>query len=455
MNYTGDRAAPIDPAAVDPYASTEHPQGPPYAASTDSRAIHEDVARTRGEMDRTIDELSDRLRPRNLFDDLLGAIGLGSGDDEYEARHDNRGTGDYLKDVGKQAGGKILGGLGRTVRNHPFSATALTAGLAWLLFDSGDKSEQRRRAPGNWRDLPEHSGSFVDARTGRPYTQDYGRAYRGQAPQGSQQQGYAGAAWDSTKDAAGTAAEATGSAASTVAGAIGSAASAIGGAVSSAAGTTKDALTGAAGTTADASRRGYEGTVQYGQRGYEGATYYGREGYRQSRQGFQRSLQDYPLAIGLAALAAGALAGLAVPRTRTEDEYFGRQSDEVKGTAAAVGREAWQRGQMTASTAASTAQQQARDEGLDPNTLAGKARAVAGAVADDVRDIAQKVKQDVTEGVEQIKDDVAAKADEEGLTPEQLKEKARNVAEATKADAQAEAEHHAEETKKVAADSHA
>ena len=52
-------------------------------------------------------------------------------------------------------------------------------------------------------------------------------------------------------------------------------------------------------------------------------------GYQAAGEKFTRACDEYPLAVGVAFAALGALAGLVIPRTRREDELMGERSDEL------------------------------------------------------------------------------------------------------------------------------
>ena len=149
---------------------------PPYGPSANSAEILADIDRTRGQMDHTLDMLRERLRPRNLLHEAMHNVRDGgrrmsrrapsrqrlqrAGQDAYErARH-------YGHDTAEQ------------VRDHPVpaalaGAALVGAGAAWLL-----KDRFRRRRPDYVPD-PIYSGSYVDARTGRPYAPSYGSEFRG------------------------------------------------------------------------------------------------------------------------------------------------------------------------------------------------------------------------------------------------------------------------------------
>lgn len=53
-----------------------------------------------------------------------------------------------------------------------------------------------------------------------------------------------------------------------------------------------------------------------------------RQSYDEAGQRFQDLLKENPLAVGAAALAAGALIGLLIPRSEVEDEYFGEAREQ-------------------------------------------------------------------------------------------------------------------------------
>jgi hypothetical protein len=72
--------------------------------------------------------------------------------------------------------------------------------------------------------------------------------------------------------------------------------------------------------------------------------------------------QENPLGLGIAAVAAGFLAGLLVPSTKIEDRKIGPLADEVKEKAKETGQEALERGKQVAGQAAETAKEAGREE---------------------------------------------------------------------------------------------
>lgn len=323
------------------------PNAAEYDSNVGSAEIERDIARTRGDMDQTVNELSERLKPKHLIDDALTWLGFDESDSDP----------DGAKQIAKNSGKRIVKGLGQKIKQHPLPAALMAAGAVWLMFDGEDerepatKSDQRLSGTGS-TDHDANDPSAID------------RAKHGVA------------------GAAASVGEATGSAAS----AVGGAAANIGSSVSDS-------------TSA---------------------------GYNAGKRGFESALQDYPLAVGLAALAAGALAGLALPTTKMEDRYLGERSDDVKD----AGKEAWKRGKESVDATAGAAGDEARRQGVDPNSLAGKAGAVAETVMGDVRKVASDVKEDLVEGVKTVGENAMSTAEDEGVSPDDLVQKGKAVANA-------------------------
>ncbi len=139
-----------------------------------TRDIEYDIERTRGEMDETLDELSQRLSPRHLLDEVYGFVrsnASGAMSKEDLANYATRAT-------------KLAA---REIKNHPIPSLLIGAGLAWLLFESEEDDTPDYHS--QWADIPEYSGSFVDARTGEPYDlETYGSEWKQEVP--AWRQGY-------------------------------------------------------------------------------------------------------------------------------------------------------------------------------------------------------------------------------------------------------------------------
>jgi hypothetical protein len=139
-----------------------------------SRELQREIERTRHQMDETLEQLGERLHPRHLFDMVVDYLRPepGAASRREYAHH-----------------AKVVGGqLARQIKRHPVPALLIGAGLAYLLYEElPEEDEDKRRARraremrAQWDDIPEHSGSFVDARTGEPYDDTYGADWKGAA----------------------------------------------------------------------------------------------------------------------------------------------------------------------------------------------------------------------------------------------------------------------------------
>jgi hypothetical protein len=236
---------------------------------------------------------------------------------------------------------------------------------------------------GLWRDedLRVRGGSVVDARTGLPYDDSYGAEYRASQPT-------AGAGGDAgggpgmlekAKDAASRAGEK-----------IADAAGSVKDSIAGAAGSAKDSIAGAASGTASAAGDYSRRAGQWSASAYGSARGGMSRGYDRTRSTLEEALNDYPLAATAAAVAAGVLAGLLLPGTRTEDRLMGEQADRLKQQAKDAGRDVMERGQQVASQTANAVAGEARDQGLSPDNLVQKAKRVIQDVAETAKDSARR-----------------------------------------------------------------
>lgn len=365
-----------------------------YPEGTSSEEIRRDIERTRAEMDHTVDALQDRLKPRHLLDDVLEAFRGSSTSDS--ASSGGSGTADTFKDVGS----KIL----EKLKENPMPAALIGAGITWLMFDSGGRRTGLTRAdytPRKW-DLPSYSGSYVDARTGQPYTAEYGDEARrtaggmGTSGTGSgspgvmdRAKGAMSGAADTMSDAAGSLKDKAGDAMQ----AAKDAASSVAERASDWAGSARETA-GSAGETAS----------QYASAASDQA----QRGYRTSKHYVERGIEQYPLAMGAAAMALGVLSGLLLPSTDAEDRLMGEQADELKDRAKDAGQSVMDSGKHVAAATASAAQDEASRQG-------------GGSLLEKVKHVAQDVTRAATES-----------AKREGIDPDSLAQKGRQVAERAK-----------------------
>ena len=242
-------------AAERPTSPANSATPPAYPEDTSSTAIRSDISRTRSEMDSTLDQLGERLSPSHLIDDAADFakswFGFGgssataaTAEPVYEERVLDDGTVVKIRREGAVASGPSdifgLGDLSKSgtrlastvadaIRDNPVPTAICAAGLAYAFFEDPIKKYARLQYREHFGPTAEprmHSGSYVDARTGRPYDSHYGEGYRN--PNST--------SWtDAVGNALGNAGDAISGAASTAAGYVTGAASSAGHAVTDAA----------------------------------------------------------------------------------------------------------------------------------------------------------------------------------------------------------------------------
>lgn len=121
------------------------------------------------------------------------------------------------------------------------------------------------------------------------------------------------------------------------------------GVVSSATSTVRDAAASAADTT---------------RQQFQTLSGQARQGADLTSDRFKSTLEENPMAAGLAALAAGAIVGLTLPATRLEGEYMGRARDRVVDQAKSVAQEAAGKVQRVTEEAGRSLKDAAQKEGI-------------------------------------------------------------------------------------------
>ena len=457
-----------------PTATAKPVAPPPYPSDASSGRIKSDIDETRSEMDDTVDALAARLQPRHLLDDALDYFGRKGGSTSSAADTSGSSSTDFVKD----AGSAVL----KKLRQHPLPAVLMAAGAAWLFLESDDDKVLKARARyRNWKDEPEmYSGSYVDARTGQPYDRaTYGAGYEGGSSSGGSSSGGSGKV-AAAKDAASSAASKASGKASDLAGKASGAASSladkasgVGSSITDAAGNLVDKAKGAASSLADTASDyaggardaavDYAGQAkgaassyassagQTSRQAYEASLRKTQKGYAYSRDRFDDAMREYPVAVGVASLAAGLLAGLLVPRTRREDELFGDYSDEVKGQATDLGRHAYEEAKHVAEATYDSAISEAKKQGLTPEQLKEQGKQLADAAADQAEKhgltadrLAETVKHagaEVKSAATDAKDAAADSAGQAGVTPSGIAGKVKSVIDAATHTAKEEAQH--------------
>ena len=89
-----------------------------------------------------------------------------------------------------------------------------------------------------------------------------------------------------------------------------------------------------------------------------------QEQAQRAQGGFERALQENPLAVGIAAIGIGAAVGLAIPSSTKENELMGETRDKLANRAQRQVQEASQRVQRVAQEARSAAEEEASRQDL-------------------------------------------------------------------------------------------
>jgi hypothetical protein len=433
-----------------------------------SREVHQEINRIRDEMDHTLEEIGDYLHPKHLLDYAVDAIRSGSAGsskqsvreyanqgvsiikrhpgpamllggavlwylmeqneedevDEFDYRLSTRGsrrtatygaweegydwsTSPEDEQTWSERAKQALEQVRTVVADKTMAAKDKVKHVAKHMVGASGKSREELHA--QWANLREHSGSYVDARTGQPYDDGYGDKAWSQAEacgclcdENADDSSWSGKAQDvvnsmseSLKNTGASVKEQFRSIGGQLSGLVSSGSSGVSGMMASGSSRMGDVMSsGSSRVSAMASRsrrgmsRGWDsasgGLHSAADSARHGVSQVGdsvSRGVRQGADQFQRAIREQPLAVGAACLGLGLLAGLLAPATRRENELMGEASDQlkdqVKGQAREVGEQAMERGKEAASAMADAVKKEADRQGLTPEKFAKSANAGA------------------------------------------------------------------------------
>lgn len=315
-----------------------------------SAEIRSEIERTRAEMDQTFDALESKMTPGQILEEVW-----------------------YLTRGGTRAGASKLWNV---AREHPLPATVIGLGLGWLLVESsrgngrsshvlGGRNASTGRSSRNLYESGAGYGAYPET-----YNTDYLESW--ESSEGGVSGRVASAA-GSVKHAAFHARDTVKDAALHAKDSVAEAASSAGHRVADAAGTVREKASELGGLTREkATELGYRTRTQA----------------RRAQVGFWEMMEENPLAVGIATLALGVLAGLSLPSTRREDELIGETRDKLVDRIEEVGREALDKGKQVAGTTVDTLKEEAENAGL-----------TASGIAEKVREVGRHAKETVTEEV--------------------------------------------------------
>jgi gas vesicle protein len=294
----------------------------------DIPALKENIRRTRAEMSATIDELQERLSPEVLKAQLKDTVRERVEDAKHSVREATIGRAENMARKAGETVTDVRHGVIDTIRDNPIPAAMVGIGLGWLLMN-GRSSERTRtiayddtRARGGY--WPQVSGQYGTAEyygteAGRPsYTGGQSGAYRSEGTYmrtetGGQMYGE-GQRSESHESAIHRVTEKVGD----VGGEIREKVSDVAGRVQHSAGQLADQAQYTVGTLSDQAQHAAASLAEEARR---------RALRIETRVG--RTFDDNPIGLGAAAVAMGLAIGMALPRTRREDELLGPTRDQL------------------------------------------------------------------------------------------------------------------------------
>jgi ElaB/YqjD/DUF883 family membrane-anchored ribosome-binding protein len=317
-------------------------------AKNDPDSIRSDIDHTRRQMDDTIDALGDRLQPRHLLDEFLGFLRGNSSDGNSRLTH--------MREKLSHSCNTAMHAVADTVKQNPMPALLIGAGVAWMIYES------RRDRTADY-DFEDYSRRGEDLDYGTETYYDRPLEY----PPGTiAETGYTGT--EEEKSKLGTMKDKIAEKASSATGAVKEKLSHAGEAARQRAG----ALRQRAGEMTSRMR---EST---------------HDAYVRTRERVTTTADQHPLEVGLIALAAGLIAGLAVPTPRAVNRRIGPTADRLRDRAREAGSELVEKGKRVAQAATSALQEEARNQGLTPERLREKVGNVAHRATEAGRQSAER-----------------------------------------------------------------
>lgn len=329
----------------------------PAAISDDPDVIRAQIERTRAQMGRTLDEIQVRLSPDYIKKQTQDSI--------------REATIEKVEQMAYTAERKVnnwRSNAMQTIKENPVPAAMIGIGLGWLLLsDNNGRHDDYEYSERYYNDFSERpAGGYYNYGYGRT---DYGRTGREPGAM-AQVQSRAAETAENAQEWVGEKGDQVRKTAKNVADTVQDQATATSEAVRE---NVNEATTRAqdyvAETTAEARERVEETRRQAEQTAMQ-MQQQAREQARRAKQTFWHTMETNPLAVGIAAAAAGAVIGLALPSTQKEKELMGETRDrlveEVSTTAAKTMSKAQTVAEQAAQTAVEEAKREAEKQNLTP-----------------------------------------------------------------------------------------
>lgn len=255
------------------------------ALSTTTAEIESDIGKTRHHMDDVLEELSERLAPRQLVNDVLDFVeGAAQSPEMQTARKTTRDT---------------TRRIGALMRDHPLPFSLIGAGIAWIALSSRS---------GHSEEQAQHSDYAppAEAEVLRPHGEkDRVIAHVEQQGEGVGENGSHGA--HGLKQGAHSRLSSAQQKGQALKGEVEQK-------VSQAGSTLKHRVSHATEQVHEAAGRGRQSMSEAGSAAHEG--------YRSTRHVLLDSIEHYPIAMGIVALGAGVLGGMMEPGSSVEQKIM-------------------------------------------------------------------------------------------------------------------------------------
>jgi gas vesicle protein len=295
--------------------------------------IRAEIDMTRAEMSETLNAIQERLNPQRIKQQAADSV-----------RAATVGRVETMADDAKWKVKGVGEDVFETIKRNPAPALLTAVGLGWLFMESRNR-QGRREMRYEPRDRYYYAGETID-RGGYEYGYDaYGR--RGETLDRFEDRR------SPTREVRERAGEVVGTATSRAQDAASTAGGKVQDAASTAASKVQSAATGVADTATSAAESVRYGAHQVAQEAQ----------YRAERVGsrFGEVMEDNPLLIGAAAVALGAVIGLAFPASEKENQIFGEKRDEFMERAQEVVGEKVQQAQQVAQEVVETTKETAKE----------------------------------------------------------------------------------------------
>lgn len=318
----------------------------------DPDAIRSEIDTTRRRMDDTMEALSDRLKGRHLFDELLGLF-----------RSDNPNSKAMeIRDKVSRSASTAARSVVETVKANPVPALLIGAGIAWMIYSS----RKSNSALAEDEDYDFGAADYdPDSSYDRPLDYPAPASTRGF---GESEEGFSlGGAGDYRESNGESNLEQL---------KVG---------LEEQAATAKEKLANLGDRVRQKSQAAGRRVREVGSR-VQART---REVVVQARDQVVKTADEHPLEVGLACLAAGVAVGLALPTPEKVKQVAGPTMDRLRQKTRDAGGEIITKGKRVVTAATTAFQQEAKQQGLTFDALRQKAGAVAeraeGAAAETMK----------------------------------------------------------------------